>query len=288
MADFEEAKYKVMLGAERRSLIISDEDKRITAYHEIGHALVAKMIPGSDPIEKISIVARGPALGFTASLPKEQKFLQTKKYLEGQLCHILGGRCAELLVFNNPSTGAKNDLERATDIARKMVCEYGMSPKLGHLTFGKKQEEIFLGREIATHRDYSERTAELIDEEIMRIVTEAQERAERILRENRDKLEKLSEELLKYEVLSGDEFGKILDGKSIQRRTRKKPYHYKGYSRPQRAGKKESDRPPARVPRTAEKPHDTARKKEPEPPVTRKSEGSVQRKLGIPETKRIH
>src|SRR5205085_3592228 len=163
MADFEEAKDKVMMGMERKSLIISEKEKKTTAYHESGHVLVAKMIPEVDPVHKVTIIPRGRALGLTSQLPIDEKHTYSKEYLEGNLAVFFGGRAAEKLVFNELTTGASNDIERATSIARKMVCDWGMSDKLGPVNFGKKEEEIFLGREIAQHRDYSESTAVVID-----------------------------------------------------------------------------------------------------------------------------
>jgi len=215
MEDFEMAKDKVMMGMERRSLIISNEEKRLTAYHEAGHALVAKLIPEADPVHKVTIIPRGRALGVTAYLPIDERHNYSKTYLEAMLCQMLGGRVAEKLVMNELTTGAGNDLERATELARKMVCEWGMSDRLGPLTFGKKEEEIFLGREIATHRDFSEKTAEEIDDEIRRIVIQAEERAEKLLRENLDKLHRLAEALLEREILDGNEIDLILEGKPL-------------------------------------------------------------------------
>ncbi|MDZ7377632.1 MAG: ATP-dependent zinc metalloprotease FtsH, partial [candidate division KSB1 bacterium] len=170
MEDLEEAKDKVLMGTERKSLLISDEEKRSTAYHEAGHAMVAKLTPGSDPVHKVTIIPRGRALGVTTTLPLDEKHNYSKDYCERMLIHLLGGRAAEKIVLNQLTTGAGNDIERATEIARKMVCEWGMSERLGPMTFGKKQEEIFLGREIAQHRDYSEKTAQLIDQEVRAIV----------------------------------------------------------------------------------------------------------------------
>ncbi len=175
MDDFEEAKDKVMMGMERKSLIISDKEKITTAYHEAGHVLVAKMLPEADPVHKVTIIPRGRALGVTTYLPIDEKHTYSKDYLEAMIAYAMGGRAAEKLVFNQLTTGAGNDIERATNLARKMVCEWGMSDKLGPLTFGKKQEEIFLGREISQHRDYSEQTAVEIDREVQVIVTKGME-----------------------------------------------------------------------------------------------------------------
>jgi cell division protease FtsH len=216
MRDFEDSKDKVMMGAERKSMLISDEEKRLTAYHEAGHVLVAKFTPQSDPVHKVTIIPRGRALGVTTTLPLDEKHNYSKTYCESQLCHLLGGRAAEKLVIKELTTGAGNDIERATELARKMVCEWGMSDKLGPLTFGKKEEEIFLGREIAKHRDYSEKTAQLIDEEVKRIVSEASMKAEEIVSDHSDQLHALARALLDREILDGNEIDKILNGESLK------------------------------------------------------------------------
>lgn len=215
MADFEEAKDKVMMGMERKSLIISEKEKKTTAYHEIGHVLVAKMIPESDPVHKVTIIPRGRALGVTTYLPIDEKHTYSKEYLEAMIAYAMGGRAAEKIVFNQLTTGAGNDIERATALARKMVCEWGMSEKLGPLTFGKKEEEIFLGREIAQHRDYSEETAIQIDIEVKSIVNRGMERAETILKENMDILHKLSAALLEREILDSEEIDKVMRGETL-------------------------------------------------------------------------
>lgn len=215
MADFEEAKDKVMMGMERKSLIISEKEKKTTAYHEIGHVLVAKMIPESDPVHKVTIIPRGRALGVTTYLPIDEKHTYSKEYLEAMIAYAMGGRAAEKIVFNQLTTGAGNDIERATALARKMVCEWGMSEKLGPLTFGKKEEEIFLGREIAQHRDYSEETAIQIDIEVKSIVNRGMERAETILKENMDILHKLSAALLEREILDSEEIDKVMRGEAL-------------------------------------------------------------------------
>jgi cell division protease FtsH len=215
-ADFEDAKDKVMMGTERRSLVISDEEKKITSYHESGHALVAKLLPGSDPVHKVTIIPRGMALGLTHHLPIDERHTYSKEYLETTLTSILGGRVAEKLVFNQYTTGAGNDIERATALARKMVCDWGMSEKLGPLTFGKKEEEIFLGREIAQRRDYSEQTAIEIDREVKAIVGRAEAKATELLSGNIDKLHKLAEVLLVREILDGEEIDKILRGEELK------------------------------------------------------------------------
>ena len=210
MDDFEEAKDKVMMGTERRSLVITPEEKKITAYHEAGHALVGKLIPGSDPIHKVTIIPRGMALGVTHYLPVDEKHNLSKDYLDIKLVHLMGGRVAEDLVFDQLTTGAGNDLEQATNLARKMVCNWGMSEKIGPLTFGKKEEHIFLGKEISQPRDYSEQTAIDIDDEIKKIVIAAQDKARDLLAENIDKLHKLANALLEKECLTGDEIDDVL------------------------------------------------------------------------------
>ncbi len=210
MEDFEYAKDKVMMGAERRSMVISEEEKRNTAYHEAGHALVARLLPGTDPIHKVTIIPRGRALGVTQQLPTEDKHTYPKKYLINNIAILLGGRAAEELVLEDFTTGAGNDIERATELARKMVCEWGMSEKMGPLTYGKKDEEIFLGREIATHKNFSEDTARKIDAEIERIVTENYKRSKKILSDHIDILHKMAQELLVKEVLNLHELNEII------------------------------------------------------------------------------
>ena len=215
MIDFEEAKDKVMMGMERKSMIISEAEKKTTAYHEIGHVLVARMIPEADPVHKVTIIPRGRALGLTSYLPIDEKHTYSKAYLEAIITYALGGRAAEKLIFNEFNTGAGNDIERATLLARKMVCEWGMSDKLGPISYGAKEEEIFLGREIQKHRDFSEKTAIEIDEEIKAIVSAGMAKAERILTENIDILHKLSLELLEREILDSDEIDKIIRGEEL-------------------------------------------------------------------------
>jgi cell division protease FtsH len=216
MRDFEDAKDKVMMGTERRSLVISEEEKKTTAYHESGHALISKLVPGSDPVHKMTIIPRGLSLGSTHYLPIDEKHTHSKKYLDTKLLHLLGGRVAEKLVFNELTTGAGNDIERATELSRKMVCEWGMSERLGPLTFGKKEEQIFLGREIATHRDYSEYTAQEIDKEVRRIVEEAEQKTTELLSANLDKLHLLASALLEKEILDGEEIDKVLRGEKLE------------------------------------------------------------------------
>ena len=215
MDDFEDAKDKVMMGMERKSMIISEKEKRTTAYHEIGHVLVALKIPESDPVHKVTIIPRGRALGVTTYLPVDEKHTYSKEYLEAMIAYALGGRAAEKIVFNAFTTGAGNDIEKATNIARKMVCEWGMSEKLGPLAYGKNEEELFLGREVTKHQDYSEKTAQDIDEEVRAIVNKGMIRAEKILTENIEELHKLSEELLEREILDADEINKILKGENL-------------------------------------------------------------------------
>ncbi len=215
MNHFEAAKDKVMMGMERKSMIISDREKRITAYHESGHVLVAKMTPESDPIHKVTIIPRGRALGVTTSLPIDEKHTYSRTYLETMIVMLFGGRAAEKLVFNELTTGAGNDIERASNLARKMVCEWGMSDKMGPLSYGAKEEEIFLGREITKHRDYSEDTGKMIDEEVKKIVMNGMKRAEKILAENIDKLHALSNALLDREILDSEEIDKILRGETL-------------------------------------------------------------------------
>ena len=217
MADFEEAKDKVMMGVQRKSMILSDEEKEVTAYHEAGHALVAIKTKGADPVHKITIIPRGRALGVTMQLPMDEKHGYTRNYVEGRLAILMGGRSAEMLIFNQMTTGAGNDIEQATQIARKMITEWGMSDLLGPMTFGKKNEEVFLGREIQSHRDYSEVTARMIDEEISRIVRDSQRTADEILRKDIEILHRLAQELLKYETLDVGDLVKIMKGEKLTR-----------------------------------------------------------------------
>jgi len=210
MKDLEQAKDKVLMGTERRSLIISDEEKKDTAYHEAGHALVAKLIPGSDPIHKVTIIPRGHALGLTQQLPLDERHLYSHEYLLTNITTLMGGRAAEELVLKRFTTGAGNDIEKATEVARKMVCEWGMSETLGPLAFGQKEEEIFLGREISQHRDYSEQTAQEIDREIKRIVMECYTRAKQVIKKNIKTLHRMATSLLERESLSGEEVEQII------------------------------------------------------------------------------
>jgi len=210
MEDFEHAKDKVLMGVERKSMIIPLEERRNAAYHEAGHALVAKMIPGSDPIHKVTIIPRGRALGITQQLPIDERHTYSKRYLLDNITILLGGRVAEELVLQHETTGAGNDIERATEIARKMICEWGMSEKLGPLNYGKNEEHIFLGKEIARHRDFSERTAQEIDEELRQIVSGCFERAKDIEQKNIASLHAIATTLLEKEVLDGSEIDTII------------------------------------------------------------------------------
>ena len=217
MDDFEEAKDKVIMGVQRKSMILSDEEKKVTAYHEAGHALVAIKTKGADPVHKITIIPRGRALGVTMQLPMDERHGYTRDYVEGRLGILMGGRSAEMLIFNEMTTGAGNDIEQATQIAKKMVTEWGMSDLLGPMTFGKKSEEVFLGRDMGSSRDYSETTARMIDEEVSRIVRDAQRLADEILRKEIDILHHLAKELLKYETIDTKDLKIILEGKKLTR-----------------------------------------------------------------------
>ncbi len=210
MADFEASKDKVLMGVERRTMIISDEEKKLTAYHEAGHTLVAKFMPSSDPIHKVTIIPRGRALGITQQLPAEDKHTLSKEYILNKIAIFMGGRAAEELVLHTQTTGAGNDLEMATEWARKMVCDFGMSEKIGPLTFGKREEHIFLGREIAQPKDYSEKTAVDIDTEIKAIVLDNYERAKCIILQHMEKLHRLATALLEKEALAGEEIDEVL------------------------------------------------------------------------------
>src|SRR5438046_2821110 len=214
MIDFEVAKDKVMMGSERRSMIISLEERRNTAYHESGHALVAKLLPGADPVHKVTIIPRGMALGLTQQVPIDDRHTYDKVFLENNLTILFGGRAAEELVLGHTTTGAGNDIEKATDLARKMVCEWGMS-ELGPLSFGKKEEQIFLGREIAQHRDYSEETAIRIDEQVKGLVQAGYDTAAKIIGEYTEALVKIAESLLVREILDGSEVMRIINGQAL-------------------------------------------------------------------------
>ena len=222
MDDFEMSKDKVLMGVERKSMILSDEEKRNTAYHEAGHALVAAMTPGADPVHKVTIIPRGMALGLTMQLPEADKHTYTKEFLEGMLAVLMGGRSAEEIFLGHITTGAGNDIERATDIARNMVCEWGMSD-LGPLAFGKKEEAIFLGREIAQHRDFSEDTALQIDREVKRIVNRGYEAAKNLLSTHKETLDNIAQALLIREVLDANEVRLLMEGKPLPEKPRTPP-----------------------------------------------------------------
>jgi cell division protease FtsH len=217
MYDFELAKDKVLMGAERKSMLLTEEEKKVTAYHEAGHAIVAALMPHADPLHKVTIIPRGMALGVTMQLPETDKHNYTLDYLNTQIAVMMGGRLAEEIFLNQMSTGAGNDIERATEMSRKMVCEWGMS-SLGPLTFGKKEEQIFLGRELAQHRDFSEETAREIDSEVRRLVNTGYEKAKSIILENRDALVRIALALLEREVLDANELKLILEGKQLPAR----------------------------------------------------------------------
>ncbi|MGA2593452.1 MAG: AAA family ATPase, partial [Bryobacteraceae bacterium] len=214
MVDFELAKDKILMGAERKSMIISDAEKRNTAYHEAGHALVAAVLPNADPLHKVTIIPRGMALGVTMQLPIDDKHSYNKDYLEAQLAILMAGRIAEEKFMHHMTTGAGNDIERATDLARKMVCEWGMS-ELGPLSFGKKEEQIFLGREIAQHRDYSEETAIRIDEQVKKMVQLGYDTASKVIEDRSEALVRIAESLLEREILDGNEVMQIIRGDTL-------------------------------------------------------------------------
>jgi cell division protease FtsH len=210
MIDFEVAKDKVMMGSERKSMIISMEERRNTAFHEAGHALVAKLTPGADPVHKVTIIPRGMALGLTQQLPIDERHTYTREYLMNNLGILFGGRAAEELVLGHTTTGAGNDLEKATELARRMVCEWGMSERLGPMTLGKKEEQIFLGRDLTQMQDYSERTAVEIDEEVRRIIQESYQKARALLSADLELLHKVAELLLEREVLDGADIDEVM------------------------------------------------------------------------------
>jgi len=214
--DFENAKDKVMMGVERRSMVLSDSEKNMVAYHEAGHAMVAMLLPDSDPVHKVTIIPRGRALGLTHYLPTDDRHMYSKSYIQTTLVHLMGGRAAEKIIFNHYTTGAGNDIERATSLARKMVCEWGMSKELGPVAFGKKDEEVFLGREISTSKDYSEQTAVTIDREIQLIVREAESRADELLRERIDTLHVIAKTLVERETIDTDDLDLIMAGQPLK------------------------------------------------------------------------
>jgi cell division protease FtsH len=210
MEDLEEAIERVVAGPQKKSRVISEQEKRIIAYHESGHALLAKLIPGCDPVHKVSIIPRGPSLGYTLQLPLEDKYLISRNEILNRVTVLLGGRAAEEVIFNDMTSGAQNDLLKATEIVQKMICEYGMSERLGPITYRKKEGEVFLGRDIVQQREYSEETARIIDEEVKKVISNCLEDAKRMLSENRNKLEKLAEMLIEREILEGSEIDEIL------------------------------------------------------------------------------
>ncbi len=241
MEDFEEAKDKVVMGTERKSLLISEREKRSTAYHEAGHVLIARLTPGSDPVHKVTIIPRGRALGVTWTLPIDEKHSYSRTYCLAMLRQLLGGREAEKLIFNEYTTGAGDDIKRATELARKMVCEWGMSDEMGPVTYGEKQEEIFLGREIAQHRDYSEATAQMIDREVRRLVLEAQQDVDKLLTEHVDTLHRLAQALLERESLDSEEIDRIMQGEPLEPPKPKKP----APRRRRRSAEAAAEEPPA-------------------------------------------
>jgi cell division protease FtsH len=228
MAEFEQAIERVIAGPERRSRVISEEEREVFAYHEAGHAVVAYHLPKCDPVRKISIVARGTAGGYTLTLPEEDRYIMQRSKMEDEMAKMLGGRAAEEIVFNEISTGASDDLDKVTKLARSMVKRYGMSEKLGPLVYGRKEELVFLGKEIGEQRDYSEAMAESIDEEIREFVTTAYDRAKQVLREHRDDLDRVTTHLLERETLSAEEFEAAVEGRTLPERKNKKAVDKKG------------------------------------------------------------
>jgi len=216
--DFETAKDKVAMGSARRSMLISDEEKKHTAYHEAGHALLARLVPGNDPVHKVTIIPRGPALGVTMTLPTEDRFTLTNVKAEAMIVFMMGGRVAEELIFNHLTTGASNDIERATDLARKMVTEWGMSEKLGPLNFGSKNENVFLGRELNQGSNVSEETARLIDQEVRDIVERNHDFAKKVLTENIQFLHTMAQALLEFETIEAEDIESIMAGKAINKK----------------------------------------------------------------------
>jgi cell division protease FtsH len=252
MMDMESAKDKVLMGVERKSMIISDEEKRTTAHHEAGHALVAALIPEADPIHKVTIIPRGLALGITQQLPLDDRYTYSKDYLEAQLSVLMAGRVAENLLLKKTTTGAANDFEKATEIARKMVCQWGMSD-LGPLTFGERDDLIFLGRDLAMNKNFSEKTSELIDVEVKKIVTRNYERTEQLLEKNKSKLLKIAEALLEKEVLTSEEIDAIVNGKKRAQVKKASPFKKAAAQEEKKVGK-ESEPPEKLEPKKEEKP----------------------------------
>ena len=229
MLDFEEAKDKVLMGVERKSMVLSDEEKQNTAYHEAGHAICNLYCKEADPLHKVTIIPRGRALGVTYSLPGEDKHSYSREYIMDRICIMMGGRVAEKLIFSKATTGASNDIKQATNLVRKLICDYGMTEELGPLSYGEKDESIFLGREFNRHRDYSEKTAETIDSMMRKFVEEQYERAKTILTEHRDELERLAKALLEFELLDREDIEKIIKGIAIE-----SPKKTRSYVRPQK------------------------------------------------------
>jgi len=217
LSDFEAAKDKVFMGPERKSMIMTEKEKRNTAVHEAGHALIAKLLPGCDPLHKVTIIPRGQALGLTWSLPTEDKVNGYKKQILDQITMMMGGRIAEELIYNEMSSGASNDIERATETARAMVCRWGMSEKLGPLAFGKSEGEVFLGRDFSSGKDYSEDTARQVDAEVRAIVVGCYERGKALLTEHLDALKRVSEALVEYETLDAEDVNILLQGGALTR-----------------------------------------------------------------------
>lgn len=215
MEDFEKAKDKIMMGAERRSMVMSEAEKKLTAFHEAGHAIVGRLVPDHDPVYKVTIIPRGRALGVTMFLPEEDRYSHSKRRLRSSICSLFGGRIAEELVFgaDQVTTGASNDIERATDIARNMVTKWGLSDKMGPLSYGEDDGEVFLGHSVTQHKAMSDRTAQEIDSEIRDLIDSSYAEAERLLKENTDKLNLMAEALLKYETIDSDQIDVIMEGK---------------------------------------------------------------------------
>jgi cell division protease FtsH len=234
MLDFEEAKDKVLMGVERKSMVLSDGEKRNTAFHEAGHAICNIYCKDADPLHKVTIIPRGRALGVTFSLPYEDKHSYTKEFLIDRICICMGGRVAEELIFNSMTTGAANDIKQATNLVRKLICDYGMTTELGPLSYGEKDEQIFLGRDFNRHRDYSEKTAEVIDHLMRRIVEEQYTRAKDIIVQHKDELERLATALLEYELLDREDIMKVIKGlpvgtpKKTRTAVKKQPVAVKG------------------------------------------------------------
>jgi cell division protease FtsH len=213
MDDFERAKDKIIMGAERRSMVMPEEERRNTAYHESGHTIVARMLPKTDPVHKVTVIPRGRALGVTMQLPTEDRYSQDRERLLSMIAVLFGGRIAEELFMNQMTTGASNDFERATEIARRMVTQWGMSDELGTMVYGENEGEVFLGRSVTTHKSVSEATMQKVDAEIRRIIDQQYRVARKILEENRDKVEAMTKALLEWETLDADQIGDIMAGK---------------------------------------------------------------------------